>query len=105
MSAPPPLLRRPAPAPYFHSLFLIFQILPLSPSSYLWEGGVRESELWIAFTFTKYHPPPFCWGKQFSVPNFKKGGSEKNPWGDLKSSCHEYLPEGDFLCFLSKNLF
>ena len=23
---PPPLFRRPAPAPYFHSLFLIFQI-------------------------------------------------------------------------------
>ena len=26
----PPFLRRPAPAPYFHSLFLIFQSLPPS---------------------------------------------------------------------------
>ena len=26
--SPPPLLRRPAPTPYFHPLFLFFQNLP-----------------------------------------------------------------------------
>ena len=41
-------------------------------------SGREGSKLWIAFTFRQYHPPPFCWGQQFSVPNFKKGGSEKN---------------------------
>ena len=52
-------------------------------------------------------PPP----GQLSVLNFEKWGkSEKNVCmgggvgGDLKNSCHGYLPggEGGLLCFLSK---
>ena len=52
-------------------------------------------------------PPPFCWGTTFS-PKFWKGGSiRKNmsAWGDLRNSCHGYLP-GGLLCFLStKDVF
>ena len=47
-SLPPPLLRRPAPAPYFHPLFLIFQISPLQ------------------WRISKFTPPPLKrkgWGR------------------------------------------
>ena len=43
---------------------------------------------------------------QLSVPNFEKEGSEKK-WlsgGDLKSSCHEYLP-GKLTIFIVKKDF
>ena len=39
--------------------------------------------------------PSAGWEK-LSVRNFEKGEGQKNmgAWGDLKSSCHRYLPEG-----------
>ena len=56
---PPPILRRPAPAPYFHPLFLIFQIPP-SPEEaikiyfplpfFKGAGGGGGSELWKVMT-------------------------------------------------------
>ena len=47
---------------------------------------------------TQYHSIPFCSRRQHSVPNFEKGGirNKMSAWGDLKSSCHRYLPEGDY---------
>ena len=44
---------------------------------------------------TQYQSP-FLLGGQLSVPNFEKGASEEkmSAWGDLKSSCHGYLPWG-----------
>ena len=41
-------------------------------------------------------PPPFLLGGQLLVPNFEKGGGQKkmSAWGDLKRSCHGYLPGG-----------
>ena len=40
--------------------------------------------------------PPLLLREQLSVPNFEKGGIRKNmsAWGDLKRSCHGYLPLG-----------
>ena len=34
--------------------------------------------------------------RQLPVPNYKEAGSENkmSAWGDLKSSCHVYLPWG-----------
>ena len=56
----------------------------------------------------EYHPP-FLSGEQLSVPDFEKGGSEKNEsieglWLGLKSSCHKYLP-GGLTMFLVKKDF
>ena len=44
---------------------------------------------------TQYQSP-FLLGGQLSVPNFEKGASEEkmSACGDLKSSCHGYLPWG-----------
>ena len=48
---------------------------------------------------------PFCWG-QLSVMHVENGEIMKkmNAKGDLKWSCHRYLP-GGLLCFLLKNTF
>ena len=40
-------------------------------------------------------PPLFLLVGQFSVLNFEKGGGitqKMSVWGDLKGSCHGYLP-------------
>ena len=52
--------------------------------------------------------PPLSAGvEQPSVPNFEKGGSEKEwvPAGDLKSSCHRYLLERFYYDSSQKKLF
>ena len=58
----PPFLKRPTPAPYFHSLFLIFQIPPpckggnwnLFPPPFKKRGGVQTMYICIAWGLTKF---------------------------------------------------
>ena len=49
---------------------------------------------------------PVTAGGQLSDPHFEKGAIRKqiNTRGDLKNSCHRYLP-GGWLCFLSKRIY
>ena len=56
--------------------------------SYLSKGKRKDSQC--------QPPPPFLLGGQLLVPNFEKGGGQKkmSAWGDLKRSCHGYLPGG-----------
>ena len=55
----------------------------------------------------QYQPHPFCWVVETTFcPKFWKGEFRKkmSAWGDLKSTCHRYLPGGGggLLCYLSK---
>ena len=54
---------------------------------------------------SQYQSPAFCWGDNFHSQILKRGGGVRkkmSAWGDLKSSCHGYLP-GGLTMFLAKN--
>ena len=53
-------------------------------------------------------PPLFLLGGQLSVLNFEKGGGitqKMSVWGDLKGSCHGYLPGGLSMFLVKKIIF
>ena len=57
---------------------------------------------------TSPSPPLFLLGGQFSVLNFEKGGGitqKMSVWGDLKGSCHGYLPGGLSMFLVKKRIF
>ena len=52
----------------------------------------------------QYQSPPFCWRGQPSVPNFEKGGSEKNDClGGLNESLPQIFPWGDYYVSFQKD--
>ena len=101
---PPPPFKQTCPCTILPPLFLIFHIFSLPSSSYLWrEGGPNYGQLLHLHSII----PHLSAGGNDSQSQILKTGDQKNmtACGDLKSSCHKYLPREAFYVSCQKKTF